>query len=71
MPPPARFGALAELSLRVQLITLSVEWSLYMPPPYRPEAEPLTMLKPEIRGVSPVAHMEDQLAWLASTAKFV
>src|SRR6478672_8246302 len=69
MPPPAPFGALAELPLRVQLITLNVEWSLYMPPPYRPEAEPLTMLKPEISALAPSLTWKTRLAWLASTAK--
>src|SRR5207237_10280721 len=71
MPPPAPVDALAELSLRVQLITLNVEWSLYMPPPYRPEAEPLKMLKPEIHELDPSFTWKTRLAWLASTAKLL
>src|SRR5437016_6043774 len=71
MPPPPPVGASAELPLRVQLITLNVEWSLYMPPPYRPEAEPLMMLRPEIPALAPSLTWKTRLAWLASTAKFL
>src|SRR5438309_11260091 len=71
MPPPPPVGASAELPLRVQLITLNVEWSLYMPPPYRPEAEPLMMLRPEIPALAPSLTWKTRLAWLASTARLV
>src|SRR5438105_13895264 len=53
MPPLPPVGASAELPLRVQLITLNVEWSLYMPPPYRPDAEPFVIISPEIPTLAP------------------